>query len=128
MNRLSAAVIGIAIASVGIAVFLYYFFMPAWLLVERIEGTEHDAISLPNSAVEASPKLKETLETADERYHPRLPGANSFKLTSSEGGMILEIIREHGDPADSSNSFRIENDGKYYRVIVLFHYEPPALA
>jgi hypothetical protein len=129
VNRLyTIAIVGIAIVSAGTAVLLYYSFMPAWLFVERIESTEHDVISLSDSALEASPKLKEALQTADERYNPRLPGTNSFKLSNSEGSRILEIIREYGDSADSGERFRIENNEKYYLVSVLFHYEPPALA
>jgi hypothetical protein len=130
MNRRHAAVIGgIAIASISTAIFLYYFFMPAWLLVERLEeDAEHVVITLSDSAIEASPKLKEALETADERYNPQRPGTNSFKLTSLEGNKILDVIREHGGPVDDNNLFRIENNGKYYLVSVLFQYEPPALA
>lgn len=129
VNRLYTLLVGgVAVVSVGTAVFSYYFFMPAWLLVERIESTEHDVISLPSSALEASPKLKEALETADERYDPRLPGTNSFKLVASEGGEIIDIIREYGGFADNSNLVRIENGGKRYLISVLFRYEPPALA
>lgn len=129
MNRIRAIVMGgIAILSMGVTVFLYYFFMPAWLLVERMVGTEHDIISLDVSALESSPKLKEALETADERYDPRLPGTNSFRLTALEGNEILDIIQKHGGAIDDNNRFRIENDGKHYLVSVLFRYEPPALA
>lgn len=129
MNRIRAVVIGgIAIASVAITISLYYFFMPSWLLVERIEDTEHDVISLPDSAVEALPKLKEALEVTDERYDPRFAVTNPFKLTSSEGNEILDIITEHTGSVDDSNRFRIGNDGKHYLVSVLFQYEPPALA
>ena len=131
MNRIHAVVIaGIAIVSVAITISLYYFFMPAWLLIERIESTEHNVIVLTDSAIEASPKLKEALETTDERYDPRFAVTNPFKLTSSEGREILDIIQEYdsADSADSSNRFRIENDDKYYLVNVLFRYEPPPLA
>lgn len=115
-----------AAMATGIAV--YFLSMPAWLLTERIESTEHNVVKLPDSALQESPKLREALETADERYNPGLPGTNSFKLANSEGSKILEIIREHGASADSSNRFRIENDGRYYLVNVIFQYEPPALA
>lgn len=129
MTRRPVVVIGgIAIASISIAIFSYYLFMPVWLLVERIESTEHDVIELPDSDLAASPELKEALKTADERFNPGLPGTNSFKLTNSDGNKILEILREKDVSADSSNRFRIENGGKYYLVSVIFQYEPPGLA
>lgn len=128
MNRRHLVVGIIAVASIGTAIFSYYSFMPAWLLVERIDGTDHDVVELPDPALATSQELREALKTADERYDPGLPRTNAFKLSNSEGNKILELLRERDALTDGDSRFRIENDGKFYLVSVLFSYEPPALA
>lgn len=128
MNRRLVVVGVIAVASIGIAIFSYYSFMPAWLLVERIDGTEHDIVELPPSALTTSQELEEALRTVDERYSPGLPRTNAFKLSNSEGNKILELLREHDALTDGDSRFRIENGGKFYLVSILFSYEAPALA
>lgn len=126
MNRLHAAVVGsIAVASAGVAAFLYYFLMPAWVYVERSPNDEENIATIADDEVARYPILKRLMLKADESYG--IVPSDAIEMASkSEATEIANLLALYDEANDRRGSFIYDN--KRYYIHIVYQYNPPALA
>lgn len=125
MNRRHVSAIAIAvIGSLGAAVFLYDYLMPAWVYVERSDGDTADIMTIIDEDLMRYPILQDLILEADESLGLSI---GAIEATSrSEASELVELL-EIRDENDSHRGNFIYDDKRYY-VHVFYQYDPPALA
>lgn len=127
MNRLHAFVIGaIAIASVSIAVFLYYYFMPAWVYVEVTPSQDDvDVVTLTDDDMARYPILQRLVLLAEESrgFAPSL----GIEQTSRDEAIEIANLLEIRDESRTDRGTFIYNGTTYY-IHITYQYGGVGLA
>lgn len=127
MNRRQAFVIGgIAVASVSIAVFLYYFFMPAWVYVEVTPGQDGaDVVTLTDDDMASYPILQRLVLLAEESrgFAPSLGIGQTSRDEAIEIANLLEIRDESGTDRGT-----FMYNGTTYYIHIFYQYSGVGLA
>lgn len=125
MNRRHAIVIGgIAAASVGIAVFLYYFFMSAWVYVDvatgNIVGIRPTALS--SEDVSRHPVLQQKIREANEHWSNPEIVYGPMRTSFFEGKAMANTVGDSGFNLTGNNEVYFNYDEHDYRLIIVYRY------
>ncbi len=128
VNRQHVAILGggIAVASIGIAIFLYYLFMPAWVYVEVTPDVEDDSnvVTLTNEDMARYPILQRLVLKAESRG--LAPSTGIEKTSSDEAIEIANLLQIRNMSRDDRGTF-VYNGTTYYTRIS-YQYNSPGLA
>jgi hypothetical protein len=125
VNRRHAAVIGgIAIAAIGVTIFLYYYFMSAWIYVDVT--TEIAGIVQPTSLSDADiarhPVLQQKIHEANEHWANPETIYGPTRATFFEGKVIENLAGSSGKNLTGNNEVYFHYDDRDYRLIIVYRY------
>lgn len=136
MIRLPILIVSGAIG-ITVAIVSYYYFMPYWIIVERVPSSEVVAavtdripIAVSDKELDENPSLRQAINSVEQKYqaHMNRIATTAVKTSSlSEGERIMDLLKGERLYYTKDANVDLRYQGNEYAVWMQRSYYRPAL-